>query len=288
MTTKPPTPLDQLRMMGLPIEFEKAGFPHMASILPPFDSETVKVEHYEMTPAGAIGLAARAFQRENVRDYTPPGIYTRMLVKLDESDPDYNEETGGWTCMMSDTLTERVETRQLLNAAQGHVLVAGLGLGMLVHALLERPDIHSVTVLELNPFVIQAVAPTLAKYGKAVRVIQADARTWEPPAGDNPFSWEFDTVLLDIWPVIGDTMHAELRTMRAHYEDLFPDAQVEGWLERELNLVQDLWELVEAACAEATANAAQFDIRRALGLFSARFHDALEQAQVARLLGRRA
>lgn len=273
--------LDNLRALNLPTVFEAAGFPQMSHVLKPFDRDTIRIEHYEVSPVTAVGLAMRAMQRSNVRDYTPPGTYTRMVVKLPETDPDYDEDRDGWVVMMSDTLAERVETRQLLNTARGHVLVAGLGLGMLVHALLERPDIDSVTVLEVNPLVIQAVGPTLAEYGPAVRVIEADARTWEP--GDNRVP---DTVLLDIWPVIGETMHRELAEMREHYARLFPAARIEGWLERELALSERLWAVVEDACRDATKAKAIFDVRRGFGMFSTRFHEAIETAQVVDLLRR--
>ena len=54
----------------------------------------------------------------------------------------------------------------------GHVLCAGLGLGLIVHALHDRPEVERITVVEREPDVIALVKKYLPK-GKT-RVIQDD------------------------------------------------------------------------------------------------------------------
>jgi len=55
----------------------------------------------------------------------------------------------------------------------GRVLCAGLGLGLMVHHLVNRPDIDEIHVVELSGDVIELVEPTLPGYGD-VRVTRAD------------------------------------------------------------------------------------------------------------------
>ncbi len=283
-------PLAGLAAMGVTVDFQHVGFPHMASRLPEHRGKRIRIDHFEVTPHMAMALAMKGMHRGNVRDYNPPGTYVRLLVRLDEDDPDYDDDNDGWSVMMSDTLSERVEAAPLLLSAKGRVLVAGLGLGMLVHGLLDRPGVDTVTVLELNPEVIKAVGPTLP--ANRVTIVQADARGWAPcddphTVYDPGSAYAYDTVLLDIWPVLGSTMRDELAEMRAHYQRLFPGARVEGWMERELALSEQLWETFLDHCRAAEADGKKLDAERAYGLFSARFNDAIEQARVEHALGLR-
>lgn len=68
------------------------------------------------------------------------------------------------------------------SAYQGRVLVAGLGLGLILHALLDKPAVTHITVIEREPDVVQLVSPFLLRqYGaaylaKKCMIIQTD---WE-------------------------------------------------------------------------------------------------------------
>ncbi|MEL7084638.1 MAG: class I SAM-dependent methyltransferase [Cyanobacteria bacterium P01_A01_bin.3] len=80
----------------------------------------------------------------------------------------------------------------------GHVLTTGLGLGMLVQAVLEPASspVESVTIIERSRDVIALVAPHLkARYGDRVNIIQADAFSWTPPS-----STHYSVIWHDIWP----------------------------------------------------------------------------------------
>lgn len=78
-----------------------------------------------------------------------------------------------------------------LAAAEGDVLMTGLGLGCLVRGLLARPAVRSVTVLELHADVLALIGPHHRH--RQVELIQADALAWRPPAGRR-----FDSAMLDI------------------------------------------------------------------------------------------
>jgi spermidine synthase len=83
--------------------------------------------------------------------------------------------------------------------AKGHVLIAGLGIGMILLPLLEKPEVKSVTVVEKYADVVKLVEPhVLAVVGKnapKLKTIVADIFEWVPPKGE-----KWDTIYFDIWP----------------------------------------------------------------------------------------
>lgn len=113
--------------------------------------------------------------------YVPPGTYTCLM--------------RGHTVVMSDTPSEWRDHCGIVHLAEGRVLVAGLGIGMVVRALLRKPEVTHVTVIELSPEVIGLTAPHLkARYGDRLEVIQGDILTWVPPKDAR-----WDCAWYDIW-----------------------------------------------------------------------------------------
>lgn len=119
------------------------------------------------------------------RGYLPPGEYT-MLKR-------------GETVVMSDTPDEIADHLEAVQLASGRVLINGLGLGMVAKAMLERPEVERVTVVELSADVIKLVGPSLKAYTDAGRltIVQADAYAYTPPKGER-----FTVVWNDIWDTI--------------------------------------------------------------------------------------
>ncbi|MBN8955005.1 MAG: hypothetical protein J0H17_00095, partial [Rhizobiales bacterium] len=79
--------------------------------------------------------------------------------------------------------------------AKGHVLINGLGIGMVLAAVLRRPEVQRVTVVEIDPDVVALVSP---HYPDArVTVIQSDAFDYAPPKGER-----YGAVWHDIWDTI--------------------------------------------------------------------------------------
>jgi spermidine synthase len=78
------------------------------------------------------------------------------------------------------------------------VLIGGLGIGMVLNAVLLKDEVEHVTVIELEPDVIKLVGPHYeAKFGDRLTIIQADVMQWLPPKGT-----VFDLAYFDIWPDI--------------------------------------------------------------------------------------
>jgi len=77
--------------------------------------------------------------------YVKPGDYTRLEI--------------GDAVVMSDTQAERRDHIDPVREARGRCLVAGLGLGVVVQAMLLKWEVDHVTIVEKNQDVIDLVAP---------------------------------------------------------------------------------------------------------------------------------
>lgn len=109
-----------------------------------------------------------------------PGIYKRLMY--------------GGQIVMSNTPAEIRDFLPFFHKAGGHILINGLGLGVLVKALLTKPytEIESITVVELSEDVIKLVGTHITD--PRVRIIQGDAFTWKAPRG-----MYYNAVWHDIW-----------------------------------------------------------------------------------------
>lgn len=95
---------------------------------------------------------------------------------------------------MSDSPSEREDMAEMAQAANGpHVLVAGLGMGLVAAMLADRPDIERVTVVEIASEVIEIIRPHLSS--RKIEVVRADFRQWIKEANTDCYSF----VILDIW-----------------------------------------------------------------------------------------
>jgi hypothetical protein len=105
----------------------------------------------------------------------------------------YKRLTHGWDCVMSNTPFELRTNRAFILRSQGHVHINGLGLGVVLLAVLMKPEVESVTVVEKSEDVIKLVAPSFAHFDK-LTIIHDDALTYKPPAKK-----KFGAVWHDIW-----------------------------------------------------------------------------------------
>lgn len=77
----------------------------------------------------------------------------------------------------------------------GRVLVAGLGLGLVTHELLNNIDIDSITVIEKNRDVIDLIYPLLPKAeGVKFKIINKDFYDFVHESEE-----DFDRIIVDIW-----------------------------------------------------------------------------------------
>lgn len=97
---------------------------------------------------------------------------------------------------MSITPAELESMAPMLATASGDVVVMGLGLGVLLHAVKRHPLVSSVTLIERDPKVLDLHRHTGVL--DDVEVVLTDALTWRPRR-------EYNVVMADIWPTFGDS-----------------------------------------------------------------------------------
>jgi spermidine synthase len=122
----------------------------------------------------------------------------------------YKRLMRGDTVVMSNTPMELDTNSAIIRSARGRVLINGLGLGLVLSAILKKKEVEHVTIIEKSADVIKLVAPSFAK--ERVTIIQADALEYRPAKGAR-----FDRVWHDIWDFIcGDNL-PQMNKLRRRY-----------------------------------------------------------------------
>ena len=95
-------------------------------------------------------------------------------------------------CVMNDLPAQEAQVnRPLIEAARGDVLITGLGIGYVLLPIFEKPDVHTVTVIEECQDVIDLVLPYIAH--PKLTVILGSAFEWLPER-------TYDSMWFDIYP----------------------------------------------------------------------------------------
>lgn len=193
-------------------------FDAMAVTVPEGRSGDVAVSRFEVSDRDAQLDALRCAIQGNGFRAVPAGTYTKL--------------TRRGALWMTDTPAERYDHLDFVRTVMGlnlrRVLVNGLGLGMVVRALLRVPSVTQVDVCEIESDVMGLVAQHVAELGdaagKRVLVVQGDA--FEPDV-----TWSrgtrWDAVWHDVWQDInGDDYEAHKRirrtyARRAEYQDVW-------------------------------------------------------------------
>lgn len=169
---------------------------HLKSDLPTGSSGRWRLEQFEIEDPGS-GDTRPHWARD------PGGTYTRLM----------HDEVLFMTDMYPEIYTQRLAVEEAWSRG-GEVLLTGLGLGLVAEAMLRSPDVDRVTILDASADVVALVAPHLElRYGPRLRVIHADAFTWEPePENRFTVGWH------DIWPIPQDPVAlAEAQTLEDRY-----------------------------------------------------------------------
>lgn len=116
----------------------------------------------------------------------------------------------GGTVVMSDTPSEMIDHYTAVHAAKGSCLINGLGIGMVLGAILRKEGVTDVTVVELSPEVIEMVAPSYQD--RRVTIVQADALKYKPPVGKR-----YQMVWHDIWDYICADNLPQMRALHRKY-----------------------------------------------------------------------
>lgn len=168
-------------------------YPRMVDILPPGKSGDAEITHFTVSEKASRFTALRAAQHPGA--YVAPGSYAQLTV--------------GRTLMMTDTQNEQRTNWGVVWNAHGHVFIAGLGIGMILHPIAAKPEVTKITVLENSQGVIDLVQGTLPA---KVEVIQGDIFEYKPAKGT-----KFDCIYFDIWPNITTDNLPEMATLHRRF-----------------------------------------------------------------------
>ncbi len=131
--------------------------------------------------------------------------------------------TKGGQFWMSLTPMETESQAPHAAAATGHTVIMGFGMGMLTYNVLKNPAVTKVTVIEIDPEVVELIKevsdmdnwPGIEK----MTMVYADALEWKP-------SEPVDVVLADIWENLGEeSLRPDLVKI---YENTKPTV-IAGW-----------------------------------------------------------
>lgn len=150
--------------------------------VPEGKTERVRIDTFTVSPEIARYSNVKMLYDGEYWMRIEPGTYKRLVVDGE--------------MMMSNTPMERYSNDWIIKEGKGRILINGLGLGCVLTALLKKPDVTEVWVVEKDEDVIKLVWPTF-EHDPRVRLIHADALEYVPPKGQ-----VFDYVWHDIWPTI--------------------------------------------------------------------------------------
>ncbi len=190
------------------------GFPQMEDIVPAGRCGVAEIRHQPMSEVMCALLAAQ----KGWRSWDRGGVNVALVIHGAEEE----------VAMMSDMRFERESCAELLQRARGRVLIAGLGLGMILHPLCIKPGVERITVVEQLQDVIDLVGPTLAQY-QNLQIVRGDIFSWLPPAGTR-----YDTIWFDIWPGWGAGILPEIAKLHVRFRPfLSAGGWMESWMRRE-------------------------------------------------------
>lgn len=172
----------------------------------PWKVSTFKVDEDEARYFNLMNL-------RNISQWIEPGTYRRLSHKV----------RG---VVMSNTPMEVRTNSEPFYYATGRVLINGLGLGMLLEAILSKPSVTYVRVIEIDEHIIKLVGRHFKKDNR-VEIIRGDALSYHPARGE-----KFDYAWHDIWDAIDPVNLPQMATLGRRYNRRVANRQ--GWWARNI------------------------------------------------------
>ena len=114
------------------------------------------------------------------------------------------------TLIMTDTPAEMRDHWEAVFMARGNCLLNGLGLGMVLKNILLKPEVKSITVVEISQDLIDLISPFYTD--SRVTYVCHDALTFQPPKG-----MRYQVVWHDIWDYICSDNLEAMKTLHRKY-----------------------------------------------------------------------
>lgn len=137
------------------------------------------------------------------------------------------EDSEIWETWMVDDPPHLWSMQDYARNSAGRVLVAGLGLGLVVHELLNNIDVDYITVVEKSKDVIDLISPLLPKAENVkFEIINDDFYVFI-----NETNKRFDRIIIDLWTTGSreetiKVLNEEVEPLTYYIDKLFPDASV--------------------------------------------------------------
>ena len=184
----------------------------MVSVLQPKAIGDFKLEHFEITEeALRLEKIRSIFNRNRDFDGQEPGNSVRLKYKD--------------TVLMSDTQMERNTNSWFVYKAHGDILIGGLGIGLIILPILNRPEVKSITVIEKYQEVIKLVVPQL-HFNYKVTIINDDIFKWYPPK-----DIKYNVIYFDIWNSICSDHYSEMKTLRRRFGRKLDRSDPNCWMD---------------------------------------------------------
>lgn len=205
--------------MGNKVRPGDYGYPIMAEIIPEGVSGNYKIVHQTATEKEA---AFRRMLGAAKGDSTWSGFKPGTYCVLTEAEGHIVE------ILMSDTWLERSTGLGVVHHANGDVLIAGLGIGLVLTLIVKKPEVKSVTVIEISQDVINLVEPHIRRYlsgmHKDLRIVCADIFAWQPDK-------KYDTIFFDIWGDICGDNYPETKELHKKFKYVLNRANSNCWMD---------------------------------------------------------
>lgn len=174
----------------------------LADMIKPAAQGDVVIKYFSPTPEDTVVTMLK----QNAM--VPPGRYVCMKI--------------GDKVMMSDTPMEIRSSMQAITRGYGKMLIAGLGLGLVLHRLILLRKIANmqVTVVEINRHVIDLIGPYYQHPN--IEIIHGDIFTFNPPEDDA----SYDCAWFDIWPDRSNSNMPQMKVLLRKFRKY-----VAGWME---------------------------------------------------------
>jgi len=188
-------------------------FPDMAELVPPAAKGCASVQHLTVDAEGGRTIS---YVYGEFKHPSPAGTYATLRLTND---------AGESQVMMSDFHYERITCEEVVLRAHGDVLIAGLGLGMILHPILKKDEVRSVTVIEKFQDVVDLISPTLPDDSR-LAIITGDIFLWQPPDGRC-----YDVIWFDIWPDVEASRLSEMAELHRRFAPYWNNSDPRGWME---------------------------------------------------------
>lgn len=186
----------------------------LAKFMGEAEGKRFKIEKITLTRDQVVWRKIESMQQMTIHeDYDlEAGSYMRLF------DKELNQ------CVMSDTPMEKRTNTEVLMRARGHVLVAGLGLGMILRPMLANKKVKKVTVVEKYAEIVDLnmLAGFDINHHK-LKLVTADIFDYEFIDGA-----KFDVIYFDIWNQIGTGNKPGMDTL---HERFSKHLNVGGWMD---------------------------------------------------------